>query len=264
MSTQHEDVVMKSIMELFKGDAVKFFGIDKRVISAAPTELSHIPVQKNINDWVLYADDDSYIHFEFQSDYSKKDLARFMVSDAMLYYNEGKPIKTIVVYSSDIKETITALDADSIKYQVHAFYMFKLNGDQVYEQIKAKIDSGEQLTKQDLMSIVFLTLMKNSVDKATRIEQSVELSKRLSNHDEQVQIQAMLGLLVEKFVKDPDELKRLKELMSMGVIAEMIRDDAIKDVARKLLMRGISVEAISEDTGLPESTIRDLQTEIAS
>jgi len=74
----------------------------------------------------------------------------------------------------------------------------------------------------------------------------------------------MLGLLVEKFVKDPDELKRLKELMSMGVIAEMIRDDAIKDVARKLLMRGISVEAISEDTGLPESVIRDLQTEIAS
>jgi len=114
LSTQHEDVVMKSIMELFKGDAVKFFGIDKRVISAAPTELSHIPVQKNINDWVLYADDDSYIHFEFQSDYSKKDLARFMVSDAMLYYNEGKPIKTIVVYSSDIKETITAIIFASI------------------------------------------------------------------------------------------------------------------------------------------------------
>jgi len=254
---------MKSIMELFRGDAVKFFGIDKQVISAAPTELSHIPVQKNINDWVLYADDDSYLHFEFQTDYDKKDLARFMVSDAMLYYNDGKPIKTIVVYSADIEETITTLDAGSIKYQVDAFYMFKLDGDKTYENIKAKIDSGKQLTKQDLMSIVFLTLMKNSVDKVTRLEQSVELSKKLNSHDEQGQIQAMLGLLAEKFIKDPDELKRLKELMSMGVIAEMIRDDAIKEVARKLLMRGISVEAVSEDTGLSEAIIRNLKAEIA-
>jgi transcription termination factor NusB len=255
---------MKSIMELFRGDAVKFFGIDKCVLSVAPTELYHIQVQKNINDWVLYADDDSYIHFEFQSDYSKKDLTRFMVSDAMLYYNEGKPIKTIVVYSADIEETITTLDADSITYQVDAFHMSKLDGDQTYESIKTKIDAGDQLTKQDLMSIVFLTLMKNSVDKATRIEQSVELSKKLSNHDEQAQIQAMLGLLAEKFIKDPDELKRLKELISMGIIAEMIRDDAMIEIARKLLIRGISVKAVSEDTGLSETIIRSLQAEIAS
>jgi transcription termination factor NusB len=141
-----------------------------------------------------------------------------MVSDAMLYYNEGKPIKTIVVYSADIEETITTLDADSIKYKVDAFHMYKLDGDQTYENIKTKIDTGKQLTKQDLMSIVFLTLMKNSVEKVTRIEQSVELSKKLSNHDEQVQIQAMLGLLAEKFIKDPDELKRLKQsgVMSIG------------------------------------------------
>ena len=126
------------------------------------------------------------------------------------------------------------------------------------------IISSKQLTKQDLMSIVFLTLMKNSVEKVTRIEQSVELSKKLNNYDEQMQIQAMLGLLAEKFIKDPDELKRLKELISVGIIAEMIRDDAMIEIARKLLMRGISVKAVSEDTGLPEAIISSLQAEIAS
>jgi len=50
----------------------------------------------------------------------------------------------------------------------------------------------------------------------------------------------------------------------MGVIAEMIRADEKVEIARKLLKRGISVEAISEDTGLDEPTIRDLQAEIAS
>ena len=57
---QHEDIIMKAVMELFKGDAVKFFGIDKRIVSAARTEMSQIQVQKNINDWVLLADDDTY------------------------------------------------------------------------------------------------------------------------------------------------------------------------------------------------------------
>ena len=107
-------------------------------------------------------------------------------------------------------------------------------------------------------------MMKNSVDKSTRIEQSVELSKKLTNHEEQAQIQAMLGLLAEKFIKNPDELKRLKELMSVGVIAEMIRDDAIKEVARKLLMQGISIEAVSEGTGLSEAIIRSLQADLVS
>ena len=110
---------------------------------------------------------------------------------------------------------------------VDTFYMSKLDGDETYKNISAKIDAGEQLTKQDLMSIVFLPLMKNSVDRLTRIEQSMELSKKLSGNDEQVQIQAMLGLLAEKFIKDPEQLKRLKGMMSMGIIAEMIREDAI-------------------------------------
>ena len=264
MSTQHEDIVMKSIMELFSGDAVRFFGIDKQVVSVAPTELNYIPVQKNINDWVLYADDDSYMHFEFQSDYSKKDLARFMVSDAMLYYKEEKQIKTIIVYSADVKETITTLDIGSIKYNIDAFYMSKLDGDKTYEDIKAKIDSCEPITKQDLMSIVFLPLMTNSVDKATRIEQSIGLSRKLIDNNEQVQIQAMLGLLAEKFIKDPDVLKRLKELINMGIIAEMIAHDRDIEIAKNMLRDGMGISAISRYTGLDEETIRNLQLETAS
>ena len=33
MSQPLEDTIMKSVMELFKGDAVKFFGIDKKIVS---------------------------------------------------------------------------------------------------------------------------------------------------------------------------------------------------------------------------------------
>jgi len=41
------------------------------------------------------------------------------------------------------------------------------------------------------------------------------------------EIQAMLGLLAEKFIKGSDELKRMKELMSVGDILIVVRN-AIK------------------------------------
>ena len=51
----------------------------------------------------------------------------------------------------------------------------------------------------------------------------------------------MLELLAEKFVTDPELLNQLKGMMNMGVIAEMIREDAIKDerikITKKMLKR---------------------------
>ena len=49
----------------------------------------------------------------------------------------------------------------------------------------------------------------------------------------------------------------------MGVIAEMIRDDAIMankiEIAKNLLAEGLSVSVISKTTGLDESTILSLK-----
>ena len=76
----------------------------------------------------------------------------------------------------------------------------------------------------------------------------------------------MLGLLAEKFVKDPAVLKRIKELISVGVIFDMLSEDIREDerieIARKLLKRGMSISAVVEDTGLPESAVHALKAEL--
>ena len=272
MAQPIEDIIMKSIVELFKGDAVKFFGIDNRVVEVvtlsadARTELLHIHVQRNINDWILILDDGSYLHIEFQSDYDSQDLVRFMISDATLYFKVRKRIRTIVVYTADIKSTATTLDAGVFQYKVEPFYMSELNGDDRYEALRVKVDAGERLSKQDLMSIVFLPMMQSDVDKVTRFERSINLSKEVPVKDEQVQIQAMLQLLAEKFVKDPAMLKRLKEMISVGLIAEMIRQDAVRDnsveIAKNLLRKGSTVEFVSEVTGLDIPTVLTLQSKL--
>ena len=74
----------------------------------------------------------------------------------------------------------------------------------------------------------------------------------------------MIQLLAEKFVKDIDMLRKLKEMIRMGAIAEMLRDDAMIEVAKNMLNDGMGVSAISKYTGLAEQTIRELQKELTA
>jgi hypothetical protein len=261
---QHEDVIMKSVMELFKGDAIKFFGVDDEIIAVSRmTELIQLPLTK-IDDWLFEARD-CFIHCEFQTtDGKEENLYRFMVADAMLAFKMRKPIRTIVVYSADIEDTMTTLDIGSIKYSLEAFYMSAMDGDSVYAGLRTKIDAGEPLTKQDLMSVVFLPLMKSSVNRVTRIEQSVELSNALTTEREQEQIQAMLLLLAEKFVTDKDTLRKIKEMIKVGVLLDMIVEDVMVEVAKNALKEGVMVDSVAKITGLDESTIRDLQAKTDS
>jgi len=154
MPKQSEDIVLKCVMELFKGDALKFFGLNKLIVAAITadaatrTEMLHVHVQKNINDWVLEADDGSFVHMEFASSYRKKDMRRYMVTDAMLHFKTGKPIKTVVVYTANIKDKPTKHDAGSIRYEVDTFYMSSLDGDAAWAKAKAKINKGKPLSNK--------------------------------------------------------------------------------------------------------------------
>jgi len=49
----------------------------------------------------------------------------------------------------------------------------------------------------------------------------------------------------------------------MGIINEMIRRDNTVEIAKNLLRKGLSIELVSETTGLDEPTILDLQAELA-
>ena len=175
-----------------------------------------------------------------------------------------------MVYSADIPAAKTELNAGSIEYHVDAFYMVKLDGDKTYADLCEKIKSGEPLTKQDLMNIVFVPLMKNSVDKATRIEQVTGLSREIKEVDEQTQVQAMIGLLADKFIGDEEVLKRIKELIGMGKIFEMMKEDIRKDIERdnnkeiacNLLREGATIAFAQKITGLGEATVRQLQAEM--
>lgn len=256
-----EDIIMKNVFDLLKGDALQFFGIDKKIVARARTEVNFVELKTNFDDNVYLLEDGTLIHLEFQTTNKKDDIYRFMVSDAFLAFKERKPVRTIVIYSSDIANAPSNLDIGSITYKIDTFYMVAFDGDVIYNNIVEKVSRHEKLTKQDLMSIVLLPIMRSKDDKVTRIKNCIELSKRIEDTADLLQIQAMLYLMAEKFVNET-ELEKVKEMISMMPIMEMITNDTLIDVAKEMLRSNEPLFKIIQYTKLDESVIQKLQQEL--
>ena len=76
----YEDFIMKRAMDIFAEEGLKFFGIDKKVKDNGPTELVVLESKNMYMDYTFLMEDDSYIHFEFQTtDKGIDDLMHYLI-----------------------------------------------------------------------------------------------------------------------------------------------------------------------------------------
>ena len=232
-----EDAVLKKAMEFFKDNAVKFFGIDSKIIAPAETEIKNIDIKTNYTDYLFYTEDGNYLHFEFQTTDKKEDIKRFLYYDASLFYKEKRKVRTIVIYSADIENVETYIDAGTIKYEIEAFYMKNLDGDKKLEYLKNKIENGESLSGEDIVTLSFIPLMKGKESRSKRTLESIELAGRIPEGNEKIQCLSLLYALFDKFGDELSKL-RFKELISMTEIGKMLREDGVKEGLEKGLKKG--------------------------
>jgi hypothetical protein len=111
--------------------------------------------------------------------------------------------------------------------------------------------------------------------------------KEIKDKNEQLQIQAMITLLAEKFIADKERMKKLKEALSMFAVLEMMKEDAREearkevkeevkkevkkeafqerdiDHAKNALKEGLPLDVIRRITGLNTTEIKDLQAALS-
>ena len=223
-----EDAIFKEAMEVFKDSAVSFFGINTKIIAPAVTELKDIVVNTNFIDYTFYTSDNSILHFEFQSTKKKKDVQRFMFYDASLNYSQDKPIRTVIVYSSEIENAPSIYDAGSIKYEVENFYMKNLDGDSSFERVKAKVKEGIELSENDILTLTFLPLMFSKKSKVDRAVDSIKLANKIADVDMKKTALSMLYAFVDKFA-DKDSKNSIMEAFSVTEIGKMLYEKGVKE-----------------------------------
>ena len=221
---KHEDLIMKKAMDVFAEEGLKFFGINQKVKDSSSTEIVVLEALNLHMDYTFLMEDETYIHFEFQTtNKGKKDLRRFRAYEALLSLQKEKDVTTYVVYSNNIKKAMSSLETGISKFNVKSIFMSEKNGDLIFEELEKKINNKEKLTKQELVSLAFTPIMGGKLTKAEKIIKSIRIVKS-SDSEYKYDIESMLYAFADKFLQGKD-LQKVKEEISMTELGRMLIED---------------------------------------
>ena len=270
--TNYEDLIMKRAMDIFAEEGLKFFGINKKVKELGPTELVVLETKNMFMDYTFLMEDDTFIHFEFQtSNKGKADLRRFRAYESMLSHQTGKDVFTYVVYSGNIKNPANTLKTGINEYKVNSISMADKDGDKIYNDIIEKIKSGMEITKQDIISLTFTPIMGGKIGTVDKIINAIHVVKDINN-DYKYDVESILYAFASKFLSGKD-LERVKEELRMTELGKSLINEGIEkgkeegktELLIKMLMKKfkkIPNEYKEKIEALPEETIELIATDI--
>ncbi|MFU0824472.1 DUF4351 domain-containing protein [Clostridium sp.] len=234
--TNYEDIIMKRAMDLFAEEGLKFFGINKKVKEVAPTELIVLETKKMYMDYTFLMEDDSYIHFEFQTtDKGKKDLRRFRAYEALLSHQTEKDVITYVVYSGDIVNPLDSYKSGINTYRIQVISMVEKDGDKIFDEIAEKIKGGEEITKQDIITLTFTPIMGGKLTKAEKIVKAIRITKDINKY--RYDVQSILYAFASKFLKERD-LEKVKEELRVTELGKSLIEEGREQGLKEGLKEG--------------------------
>lgn len=259
--TNYEDLIMKRAMDIFAEEGLRFFGIDKEVKEIGPTELVVLESKNMFMDYTFLMEDDTYIHFEFQTtNKGVVDLRRFRVYEALLSHQTGKDVVTYVIYSGDIADLKDRLVTGISEYRVKAISMASKDGDEVFKTLIDKIQLGKNLTTHDIIELTFTPIMSGKQSKVDKILQAIRLVKNI-DRKYRYDVEAILYAFANKFLNGVD-LERVKEELRVTEIGRSLIEEGKKEKAieiAKELLDILSVEMIAKKTGLTVEEVEALK-----
>lgn len=137
----------------------------------------------------------------------------------------------IEIHTGKIEKAKTELDCGIHTYRVKPIYLAGHNADEIFQTVKAKMETGEKLNEEDFANLTLTPLMTSKMSRKDVIKEAIQIVKQ----EKQVTAEktmAMLYTLADKFL-NTSELKEVKEALSMTRLGQMLYDDGVKKALRK-------------------------------
>ena len=242
----HEDAVLKISAQYFADVLLPRFGIEGKVVSFGPTELVHLELKKLFQDFNFIMEDGRWIHFEFQSTNEGLDgLKRFRVYEAMTSYQYKVEVITYVLFSGKIKNPMTEFTEGRNTYRIRPIIMQHENADKVIANLQDKIQKGEILTREDLVSLILVPLMDGESSQKERIKSAYEITRKATmvDREEIRKIETVIYAMADKFL-DAVDLESMKEEVKMTRLGQMLYNDGIAEGIEKGIEQGTMREML--------------------
>ncbi|SFU81555.1 transposase [Alicyclobacillus macrosporangiidus] len=264
------DIVAKHLTGAVPNGALDVIGIhDANVVRALPTEIPKVEVRQEYTDVMLELDDGRLLHMEFQTT-REPALYRFAAYDVAIAERHRRKVRTVVLYTGDVHEAPSKLDAGSFQYSVENVYLNQLDGDAALEAVKRHLDTGEW-TERDRVRLSFAFYMR--FERRTRdeaFEDIVDVVRQIPDRDEQNYVAALI-LGFSARVLTTGQKERLREVLRMTDLLREFEEEfkekwmqqgvqqGKREIAERMFRDGASISDVVRWTGLSEKEAEEIR-----
>lgn len=279
---QHEDAVLKTMVQFFAEELLPLWKIEGKVKSLAPIELVHLDITKLYQDSNIVMEDGTWKHFEFQSTNEGVDgLKRFRSYEALASYQNKVEVTTYVLYSGKIKKPITEFTEGVNTYRIIPIIMQNEDVDTFIQELLEKKKDGIIITRAELVRLTLCPLMGGEMSQKDRIKAAYEITKSATSvsREDVRKIEAVLYAMADKFLESMDMDEIMEDVRMTRLGQRLVQDGYDKgygegygegegsgaeknrlENARNLL-DVLTEEMIAERIGLPLETVKRLKKE---
>ena len=272
---QQEDAAMKTLALFFAEELFPLLNMKGKVKRVAPTEIVHLELKKMYQDFNYEMEDNSWVHLEFQStNEGVQGLKRFRTYEALTSYQYGVAITTYVLFSGNIKTSVTEYSEGINTYRIHPIILQGRNADQLLERLEAKIQTGEEIKREELVEPAMCSLMGGESSQKERFHRSFAVMREIRGYlpIDKEKIEAVMYAMAEKFLDEMD-LEEMKEDLKMWKIGKILmnegrsegwnegRNEGAIEATQKIIRNmkdKFSVEQIAEATDMSIKEIEDI------
>lgn len=261
-----KDIIQKYTSGLFKNATIEFFGLKTaKIKELINVELPVVEIADTSTDFVFLLEDDSCLHYEFQTDYDMEDLIRFAEYDLRLYKRDKRKIQTVIIYSANVKKAAHSLDIGSLVYTPINIMLCDYDGNKIYSDLESKLKAGQNLTDIDMLNIIFLPLMSSNIPKNKLAIKSVGLAQTIQDKNKRDVCIASAVAFMSRYLND-NEINSILEVLKMTdiwakAITQVITEEKL-EIAKKAIKKGLSLEDIADLTGVDIDTIKALKEQL--
>lgn len=140
----------------------------------------------------------------------------------------------VVIYTGDIRkdETSAKYDIDVLQMCIEPAFLSELDGDEIYNHLKEKVETGEMLTDEELMQFIILPLFyPEKVKKQEKVRDTVLLAVRISDRNQQFFALAGILAFTDKIIDrgTANKIRRVIEMTQVAKIFEEEKQQALKE-----------------------------------
>lgn len=226
-----EDRALKEAARFMGEELLPLLGVEGSVKRVSPTEAVFLEVGDYLADFNYEMEDGTWKHLEFESDsLSAEDLRRFRAYEAVISYKYNVEVTTYVLCTSKVRVLKSSLTQGVNTYHVKVLRMKDYNADDIIPDLEKKQSAGERLKREELLNVLLTSLMDGEMSQSVRITRSLGILKREQEYVEKgrmVPMQSVLYALAMK-VLTTEEIKQIKEMMTMTLLGQMLMEDGIE------------------------------------